>query len=83
MLRLARTSTLPSLARAYASAAPAGPHTLVLLEHRDGVLDGGSLAALTAAGSLGGPVSGLVLGGPDAVPPIVAAAQKCIHSSIS
>jgi electron transfer flavoprotein alpha subunit len=73
MFRLPRT-TLPRLARAYA--APARPHTLVLLEHRDGKLDGGSLSALAAAQTLGGDVSGLVLGAPDAVPAVVDQAKK-------
>ncbi|KAK0461308.1 DHS-like NAD/FAD-binding domain-containing protein [Desarmillaria tabescens] len=51
------------LVRAYAT--PASPHALVLLEHRAGVLDSGSLSALTAATHLGGQVTGLVISGPD------------------
>ncbi|KAK0212885.1 DHS-like NAD/FAD-binding domain-containing protein [Desarmillaria ectypa] len=51
------------LVRAYAT--PASPHALVLLEHRAGVLDSGSLSALTAATHLGGQVTGLIISGPD------------------
>lgn len=52
-----------SLLRTYASSA--GPNALVFLEHRDGVLDSGSLSAVTAAGQLGGKVTGLITGGPE------------------
>ncbi|KAG7446324.1 electron transfer flavoprotein alpha subunit [Guyanagaster necrorhizus] len=64
MLRLGavRCACRP-LVRAYAT--PASPHALVLLEHRAGVLDSGSLSALTAATHLGGQVTGLIISGPE------------------
>jgi hypothetical protein len=52
-------------ARTYTT--PAGTHALVLIEHRNGALDSGSLSALTAAQALGGEVTGLVVGGEEDV----------------
>lgn len=63
-----------ALSRSYATAAP--PHALVLLEHRQGVLDSGSLSALTAAEQLGGKVTGLVIGSPEHVQGVVDNAKK-------
>ncbi|KAK0195368.1 DHS-like NAD/FAD-binding domain-containing protein [Armillaria mellea] len=64
MLRLGAVRRVSRpLVRAYAT--PASPHALVLLEHRAGVLDSGSLSALTAATHLGGQVTGLIISGPD------------------
>lgn len=63
--------------RAY-SAAPS-THALVLLEHRQGVIDSGSLSALTAAEQLGGQVTGLVVGGPDHVKAVVEKAKKLLE----
>ncbi|KAG6845311.1 hypothetical protein H0H87_011161 [Tephrocybe sp. NHM501043] len=63
-----------ALSRSYASAAP--PHALVLLEHRQGVLDSGSLSALTAAEQLGGKVTGLVIGAPEHVQGVVGKVKK-------
>lgn len=60
--------------RAYAS--PASPHALVLLEHRQGVLDSACLSALTAATQLGGQVTGLVISGPDSAAAVVDNAKK-------
>ncbi|KAJ6625898.1 electron transfer flavoprotein alpha subunit [Mycena sp. CBHHK59/15] len=60
--------------RAY-STAPS-PHALVFLEHRQGVLDSGSLSALTAAEQLGGQVTGLIVGGPEHVQGVVEKAKK-------
>ncbi|KAI0320926.1 DHS-like NAD/FAD-binding domain-containing protein [Amylostereum chailletii] len=57
------------LLRAYATAS--SPHALVLLEHRNGSVESGSLVALTAAQQLGGKVTGLVIGGPDQVPAVL------------
>jgi electron transfer flavoprotein alpha subunit len=65
-----------ALTRSYATTAP--PHALVLLEHRQGVIEPSSLSALTAAEQLGGPVTGLVLGGPDQVQDVVEKAKKYI-----
>lgn len=62
------------LSRAYATAVP--PHALVFLEHRQGVIDSGSLSALTAAEQLGGQVSALIVGGEDHVQDIVHKAKK-------
>ncbi|KAH9859042.1 electron transfer flavoprotein alpha subunit [Lenzites betulinus] len=85
MLRLRPALTARSLARRYATAA--GPHALVLLEHRAGVIEPGSLSALTAAQQLGGQVTGLVLGAPSEVQGVVEKAKKLkgltgvLHSS--
>lgn len=65
-----------SRARCYATAA-SSPHTLLFIEHRGGAIESGSLSALTAAGKLGGSVTGLVVGAPDEVEPIVESAKKC------
>ncbi|PBK91436.1 electron transfer flavo protein, alpha subunit [Armillaria gallica] len=74
MLRLGAVRRVSRpLVRAYAT--PASPHALVLLEHRAGVLDSGSLSALTAATHLGGQVTGLIISGPDGGS-VVAKAKK-------
>ena len=65
-----------ALSRSYATAAP--PHDLVFLEHRQGVLDPGSLSALTAAEQLGGKVTGLVVGAPEHVEGVVEKAKKSV-----
>jgi electron transfer flavoprotein alpha subunit len=46
------------------------------LEHRSGIIEPGSLSALTAAEQLGGQVTGLIVGGPDEVQGIVDKAKK-------
>ncbi|KAL7281394.1 hypothetical protein ACG7TL_004706 [Trametes sanguinea] len=74
MLRLRPILNAGRLQRGYASAA--GPHALVLLEHRAGVIESGSLSALTAAQQLGGQVTGLVVGAPDEVKGVVEKAKK-------
>lgn len=60
--------------RTYATAS--SPHALVFLEHRAGTIEPGSLSALTAAGQLGGKVTGLVVGAPDEVKQVVGNARK-------
>ncbi|EPS94144.1 electron transfer flavo protein alpha subunit [Fomitopsis schrenkii] len=74
MLRARFLSAKRPLCRRYATVP--GPHTLVFLEHRAGVIDSGSLSALTAAQQLGGQVTGLVVGGPDEVKGVVEKAKK-------
>ncbi|KAH9951523.1 electron transfer flavoprotein alpha subunit, partial [Amylocystis lapponica] len=74
MLRLRGVISVVSLSRRYATSP--GPHALVFLEHRDGVIDSGSLSAVTAAHSLGGRVTGLIVGGPEQVPKVVETAKK-------
>ena len=74
MLRLRSTLHCRSLYRRYAT--PSSPHALVFLEHREGVIDSGSLSALTAAQQLGGQVTGLVIGAPDQVKNVVEKAKK-------
>ena len=74
MLRAPVSICRRSLVRAYATAP--SPHALVFLEHRSGNIESGSLSALTAAEQLGGKVTGLVIGGPDQVQPIVEQAKK-------
>jgi electron transfer flavoprotein alpha subunit len=63
-----------SLNRAYATAA--SPRALVLLEHKNGAIESGSLSALTAAQQLGGSVTGLILGAPDHLPTVLESAKK-------
>ncbi|KZT72215.1 electron transfer flavo protein, alpha subunit [Daedalea quercina L-15889] len=63
MLRARYLLASRPLCRRYATVP--GPHALVFLEHRGGVIDSGSLSALTAAQQLGGQVTGLVVGGPE------------------
>ena len=60
--------------RSYATAAE--PHALVFLEHRQGVLEPGSLSALTAASQLGGQVSALIVGDKAHVDSAVEEAKK-------
>ncbi|EGO00122.1 hypothetical protein SERLA73DRAFT_180568 [Serpula lacrymans var. lacrymans S7.3] len=85
MLRTQAFSFRRTLLRTYATAS--SPNALVFLEHRQGVIDSGSLSALTAAGQLGGQVTGLVLGGSDEVKVIIETAKKLqglssvLHSS--
>ncbi|KAK7472655.1 Electron transfer flavoprotein alpha-subunit [Stygiomarasmius scandens] len=64
----------PLLARAYASAS--SPHALLFLDHRKGVIDPGSLSALTAASQLGGQVTGLVVGANDHVSSVLDKAKS-------
>lgn len=76
--RAARISSSSSAARTlsngrrYASQI----HSLVFIEHRSGDVEGGTLAALTAASELGGRVTGLVVGGPGEVEGIVEKVKK-------
>ncbi|KAH9931168.1 electron transfer flavoprotein alpha subunit [Epithele typhae] len=74
MLRLRSALRAAPLSRRYATAP--GPHALVFLEHRDGIIDAGSLSALTAAQELGGQVTGLVIGSPEQVKGVVEKARK-------
>ncbi|THH09397.1 hypothetical protein EW145_g2050 [Phellinidium pouzarii] len=71
VLRAARTVVL---SRSYASVA--SPNALVFIEHQGGVIDSGSLSALTAAGKLGGKITGLIVGAPDEVEQAVDKAKK-------
>lgn len=64
----------PIVFRTYATAV--GPHALVFLEHRGGVIESGSLSALAAAEKLGGQVTGLVVGSADEVTAVLPKAQK-------
>lgn len=77
MLRLSAFSVSRHLARSYAT--PASPHALVILEHREGVLDSACLSALTAATQLGGRVTGLVLSGPDSATAALDNARKYVR----
>ncbi|KAF8588638.1 electron transfer flavoprotein alpha subunit [Ramaria rubella] len=74
MLRARVVLPLRAAVRYYASAP--FPHTLVYLEHHNGDLDSGSLSALTAAGELGGKVTGLVVGKPGYLENVVEKAKK-------
>ncbi|KAF8167298.1 DHS-like NAD/FAD-binding domain-containing protein [Crassisporium funariophilum] len=74
MLRTRATFCRRALTRSYAT--PTSPHALVFLEHREGVLDSGSLSALTAAEQLGGEVSALIVGSSEHVQGVVEKAKK-------
>lgn len=74
MLRTLSSFSRREFARTYATTAP--PHALVFLEHRKGVIDAGSLSALSAAEKLGGEVSALVVGSADHVEGVVKKAKK-------
>jgi electron transfer flavoprotein alpha subunit len=76
MLRTSSIFCRRAFARSYATAG--SPHALVFLEHRGGVIDSGSLSALTAAEQLGGEVSALVVGSAEHVPSVVDKAKKCV-----
>ena len=62
------------LARRYASAS--GSQALVFLEQQGGVIDSGSLSAVTAAGQLGGGVTGLIVGSSEEVKKAVETAKR-------
>ena len=79
MLRTRPLSALRSVvSRTYATTT--GPHALVFLEHRGGVIESGSLSALAAAETLGGEVTGLIVGSPEEVQEVLPKAQKYVHS---
>ena len=63
-----------ALARTYATGI--SPHALVFIEHSQGILEPGSLSALTAAQQLGGEVSGLIVGSSEHVQGVVEKAKK-------
>jgi electron transfer flavoprotein alpha subunit len=69
MLRTSSIFCRRAFARTYATAT--SPHALVFLEHRGGIIDSGSLSALTAAEQLGGQVSALVVGSSEHFPGVV------------
>ena len=75
MLRTSSILCRRAFARSYATAT--SPHALVFLEHRGGVLESGSLSALTAAEQLGGEISALVVGSAEHVPNVVDQVKKC------
>jgi len=85
MLRARLLLPIRTAVRSYSSIS--GPSTLVYLEHHDGDIDTGSLSALTAAGQLGGSVTGLVVGKPGYVEGVIEKAKKLkglntlLHSS--
>lgn len=72
--RLLRPAQTVIFSRSYATGI--SPHALVFIEHRSGVIDSGSLSALTAAEQLGGKVTGLIVGGTDEVKLAVEKAKK-------
>jgi len=73
-------ATVPSrLIRRFASAS-SPIHSLLLIEHRLGQVEGGTLAALTAASELGGKVTGLVFGAPEEVEGVVQKVKKSVMS---
>lgn len=74
MLRHRLVQLKRPLLRAYATAQ--SPHALVFIEHRAGALNSGSLSALTAASTLGGQVTGVIVGAPGEVDAVVEKARK-------
>ena len=74
MLRTRVLLPVRTTVRCYASAPP--PNALVYLDHHDGDIDAGSLSALTAAGQLGGSVTGVVVGKPGYLEDVVEKAKK-------
>jgi electron transfer flavoprotein alpha subunit len=76
MLRVRSSICFRAFVRAYATSP--SPHALVFLEHQHGVIESGSLSALTAAQQLGGKVTGLIVGGPEQVPSAVESARKYV-----
>jgi electron transfer flavoprotein alpha subunit len=74
MLRTRTVFCRRALARSYATGM--SPHALVFLEHRQGVLESGSLSALSAAQKLGGEVSGLIVGSSEHVQGVVEKAKR-------
>jgi len=72
------SATVPSrLIRGFASAS-SPIHSLLLIEHRSGQVEGGTLAALTAASELGGKVTGLVFGALEEVEGVVQKVKKSV-----
>jgi electron transfer flavoprotein alpha subunit len=73
-----RTSSSLSAARSAACARrwASQLHSLVFIEHRSGKVEGGTLAALSAASELGGKITGLVVGVPGEVAGIVEKVKK-------
>lgn len=80
-----RSLRVASLARALPStsvtsrtfASTSSPiHSLLLVEHRSGDVEGGTLAALTAASELGGKVTGLIVGSPEEVDGVAEKVKK-------
>src|ERR1700733_7972852 len=65
------------LIRGFASAS-SPIHSLLLIEHRSGQVEGGTLAALTAASEIGGKVTGLVFGAPEEVEGVVQKVKKSV-----
>lgn len=74
MLRTRALLRVQSLTKSYATAS--SPHALVFLEHNQGVIDSGSLSALTAATQLGGRVTGLIVGDSEQVSSVLDKAKK-------
>lgn len=64
------------ISRRYASTS--GPNSLLLIEYRGGEIDSGTLSALTAATSLGGQVTGLIVGNSEEVDGVVEKASKSV-----
>lgn len=77
MLRTRAIFRLQLLTRSYATAP--SPHALVYLEHNQGVIDSGSLSALTAATQLGGKVTGLIVGDSEQVNSVLGNAKKHVR----
>lgn len=73
---LSRSLRLGVVIRKYASASSS--QSLVFLEQQGGIIDSGSLSAVTAAERLGGEVTGLILGSPEEVEKAAEKAKKYV-----
>jgi electron transfer flavoprotein alpha subunit len=81
MLRARSIFSRRVLIRSYATFP--SPHALVFLEHSGGVVDSGSLSALTAAAQLGGRVTGLVVGSSEQVGQVMEKAKRYVSCFLS
>ena len=77
LARPARTlRTIPRNSLRLFASATSPTHSLLLVEHRSGEIEAGTLSALTAASRLGGKVTAIVVGGSGDVDPIVEKVKK-------
>lgn len=77
LARPARTlRTIPRNSLRLFASATSPAHSLLLVEHRSGEIEAGTLSALTAASKIGGKVTAIVVGGSGDVDPIVEKVKK-------
>lgn len=76
MIGVRRLARPAARVRFYATGS--SPNALLFIEHRGGAIESGTRSALTAAAQLGGSVTGIVIGAPGEVEPIVEQARKWV-----